>query len=268
MYMHSALGAGRNRICLEIDSLSGQVLSGQAADNDSGRHCGIHEEKSMRILLVEDNRKLAGYIKKALARESYAVDCVFDGASGKERAALGNYDLVILDIMLPVKDGFQVCRELRKESVNVPIIMLTAMGEFEDRVAGLDSGADDYLVKPFDLKELSARIRALLRRPREKKQEILTAGEITLDSASHAVMKGSETLQLTLKEFAVLEYLVRNKGLVLTRDQIYDHCWDWAASAYSNVVDAVIKQLRKKFNDSQKQQIIKTVRGVGYKLQA
>lgn len=220
----------------------------------------------MRILLVEDNRKLAGYIKKALTRESYAVDCVYDGGRGLERAALGDYDLVILDIMLPVKDGFHVCRELRQDNVNVPIILLTAMGELEDKVAGLDSGADDYLVKPFDLKELSARMRALLRRPPEKKREILTAGQISLDTASRTVLCGSEMIQLTLKEFAVLELLVRNKGLVLTRHQIYEHCWDWNASACSNVVDAVIKQLRKKFNDTKTNQTIKTVRGVGYKL--
>ncbi|MHB8176674.1 MAG: response regulator transcription factor, partial [Thermoleophilia bacterium] len=218
----------------------------------------------MRILLVEDNRKLAGYIKKALKKESYAVDCVFDGGAGEERAVLGEYDLVILDIMLPVKDGFQVCRALRGKNVNIPILLLTARGELEDRVEGLDSGADDYLVKPFELKELSARLRALLRRPPKKKNEILTAGSISLDNARHIARMGDEILSLTLKEYAVLDFLVRNKDLILSRAQIYSHCWELADSSYSNVVDAVIKQLRKKLNDNKKQNIIKTIRGVGY----
>ncbi len=222
----------------------------------------------MRILLVEDNRKLAGYIKKALKKESYAVDCVYDGGSGEERAAIGDYDLVILDIMLPVKDGFHVCRDLRERNVNMPILLLTARSDLEDRVEGLDCGADDYLVKPFELEELLARLRALLRRQPEKKGEILIAGDVSVDNACHVARNGGDPLQLTLKEYAVLDYLVRNKGLVLTRNQIYNHCWELTESSYSNVVDAVIKQLRKKLNDSKNQNIIKTVRGVGYKLQA
>lgn len=222
----------------------------------------------MRILLVEDNRKLAGYIKKALKKESYAVDCVFDGAAGEERAAFGEYDVVVLDVMLPVKDGFTVCRDLREKNVNTPILMLTARGELDDRVEGLDCGADDYLVKPFQLRELSARLRALLRRPPERKGEVLRVGTLSLDNSCHTARNGDDELRLTLKEYAVLDYLMRNKGLILTRDQIYHHCWEWADNSYSNVVDAVIKQLRQKLNDSKKQNIIKTVRGVGFKLQA
>lgn len=222
----------------------------------------------MRILLVEDNRKLAGYIKKYLKKESYAVDCVFDGVAGESRAALGEYDIVVLDIMLPLKDGFNVCRDLRERNVNTPILMLTARGEVDDRIKGLDCGADDYLVKPFQLDELAARLRALLRRPPERRGEVLRAGPLTLDNALHTVRNGDAELQLTLKEYAVLDYLMRNKGLILNREQIYSHCWEWADHSYSNVVDAVIKQLRKKLNDNKRQKIIKTIRGIGFKLQA
>lgn len=217
----------------------------------------------MRILVVEDNQKLAGYIKKALEQMSYSVDCAYDGEEGEEKATVEDYDLVILDIMLPKKDGLAVCRALRSEDVNIPIIMLTAKSEIDDRIKGLDSGADDYLVKPFDLAELMARIRALLRRPQLKTSEKLSAQDLLLDNAQFVVQKGSKHLSLTLKEYAVLEYLMRNKNMVVTREQILDHCWDHTFDSFSNIVDVYIKQVRKKLNDTE-EAYIKTVRGVGY----
>lgn len=220
----------------------------------------------MHILIVEDNQKLAGYIKKALEQKSYSADCVYDGESGEKRASFGEYDLMILDIMLPKKDGFAVCKDLRAENINLPIIMLTARGELDDKVKGLDSGADDYLIKPFELAELQARIRALLRRPAEKKAEVLNAQDIVIDNATHTVKKADEELKLTLKEYAVLEYLMRNKGRVLNREQILDHCWDFAFDSFSNIVDVYIKQLRRKLNDKN-EKYIKTIREVGYQFQ-
>lgn len=220
----------------------------------------------MRILVVEDNQKFAGYIKKALEQRSYAVDCIYDGEAGEKHAMFGEYDLLILDIMLPKKDGMAVCRDLREQNVNIPIIMLTAKGEADDKVAGLDSGADDYLVKPFDLDELLARTRALLRRPLEKIPEVLEAQDIVIDNSTNTVRLATYELQLTLKEYAVLEYMVRNKGKTVTREQILDHCWDFAFDSFSNIVDVYIKQLRQKLNDTHGK-YIKTIRGVGYQFQ-
>lgn len=220
----------------------------------------------MHILIVEDNQKLAGYIKQALEQQSYSADCVHDGDAGEEYAALGGYDLVILDVMLPKKDGIAVCKDLRERNVNIPVIMLTARGEIDDRVAGLDSGADDYLVKPFALKELLARVRALLRRPEQKTAEILTAQDVSLDGSSHVAQKGERLLSLTLKEYAVLEYLIRNKDRTVTRDQILEHCWDFAFDSFSNIVDVYIKQLRRKLNDKD-EKYIRTIRGLGYRFQ-
>lgn len=220
----------------------------------------------MRIIVVEDNEKLAGYIKKALEQESFSVDCVYDGKTGENRIAYGEYDLVILDIMLPKKDGIAVCKELRKQNINTPIIMLTARGELNDKIEGLDAGADDYILKPFELKELFARIRALLRRPNIKTAEILTAQDISIDNSKHAILKGDEEIKVTLKEYALLEYLITNKNKILTRDQILDHCWDFSYDSFSNIVDVYVKQLRKKLHDSD-EQYIKTVRGIGYQFQ-
>lgn len=221
----------------------------------------------MRILIVEDNKKLAGYIKKGLEKNGYVADCVYDGENGEERAIFGEYDLIILDLMLPKKDGISVCCTLRDKSINTPVIMLTAKGELDDRVNGLDSGADDYLVKPFELQELLARLRALLRRPIKSIPIIITAQDISLDNAKHLVKQGEKELTLTLKEYMVLEYLMINKGQVLMRDQFLDHCWDFAYDSFSNIVDVYIKRLRRKLNDKN-EKYIKTIRGVGYKFQA
>lgn len=217
----------------------------------------------MRILVVEDNQKLAGYIKKALEQQSFAVDLIYDGEDGEKRASFGEYDLMILDIMLPKKDGVEVCRSLREQNINLPIIMLTAKGELDDKVEGLDAGADDYLVKPFELDELLARMRALLRRPQSKVAEVLQVQDIEIDNATHTAKQRGKDLQLTLKEYAVLEYLVRNSGRVVTREQILESCWDFAFDSFSNIVDVYIKQLRKKLHDKN-ERYIKTIRGVGY----
>ncbi len=224
---------------------------------------GILED--MRILVVEDNEKIAKYIAEVLEHEGYAVDHVTDGETGERRALSGWYDLVLLDVMLPEKDGVSVCKSLRAAQVFIPIIMVTAKGELDDKIIGLDSGADDYIVKPFQIEELLARIRALLRRPAEHVGESLTTQDLTLDTQEHAVMRGTEKIELTRKEYAILEYLMRNKNIVITREQILDHCWDFSFETFSNIVDVYIKQLRKKL-DTDSEKYIKTIRGVGYKL--
>lgn len=217
----------------------------------------------MKILLVEDNQKLSRYIKEALEQKSYSVERASDGEAGEQLALRESFDVIILDLMLPLRDGITVCKHLRAKNVMTPILMLTAKGELEDKVEGLDSGADDYLVKPFELPELLARIRSLLRRPQEKEQETLAVGDIVLDSTRYAVEKEGSALSLTLREYAVLEYLMRNRDRVVTRDQILEHCWDFAYDSFSNIVDVYIKRLREKLDDEHTEHI-KTVRGVGY----
>jgi DNA-binding response OmpR family regulator len=216
----------------------------------------------MKIVLAEDNIKLSGYIKKALEASSYSVDAYADGEAAESAAERG-CDLIILDVMLPKKDGIAVARELRARGVMTPILMLTAKGELDDKVLGLDSGADDYMVKPFELAELLARLRALLRRPIEKFADVLSFRDIVIDPTEYSVRKGDEALLLTVKEYAVLEYLVRNKNRTLTREQILEHCWDFAFDSYSNIVDVYIKQLRSKIGDTDGE-YIKTIRGIGY----
>ena len=221
----------------------------------------------MRILIVEDNEKLAKYTKQMLAEEGYAVDVVLDGESGERMIRNGNYDLVVLDIMLPKKDGISVCKSLREDNLNLPIIMITARGELEDKILGLDSGADDYLVKPFDMKELLARARALLRRPADKMINKLEVQDVVLDNSKHIVTQAGKVVPLTLKEYAILEYLMLNFDQVVTREQLLEHCWDFAYSAFSNITDVYIKQLRKKLKDTY-EKYIKTIRGVGYAFQS
>lgn len=217
----------------------------------------------MRILIIEDNEKLAKYIKQMLEEEGFAVDSFTDGEQGERMARSDNYDLIILDIMLPKKDGISICKDLREDNINIPIIMVTAKGEIDDRILGLDSGADDYLIKPFDMKELLARVRSLLRRPKEKLITKLKVQDIVIDNNKHSVMKKNTLLFLTLKEYTILEYLMLNADQVITREQLLEHCWDFAYSAFSNITDVYIKQLRRKLKDSN-EKYIKTIRGVGY----
>ncbi len=221
----------------------------------------------MKILLVEDNVKLSKTIKQGLEQEGFVVDCIFDGISAENRLKMSRdeYDVVILDRMLPEKGGVHVCKALREDNVNVPIIMLTALDTTEDKVEGLDAGADDYLAKPFEFSELVARLHALLRRPKNLTSDVIQLGDIVLDTTNKIVTYKGKELPITLKEFMVLEYLIRNSGKVISRDTLYSHAWDFADSSFSNTVDVHIKNLRKKLKDNGK--IIQTVRGLGYKIQ-
>ncbi len=219
----------------------------------------------MKLLLVEDNKKLVENIKQGLTQEGYAVDVIEDGLIAERRILINRdeYDLVILDRLLPGNDGVSVCREWRKHGVLIPVLMLTALDTTEDKVTGLDAGADDYLAKPFAFEELLARIHALLRRPNQLSPDVLSSHNIEINTITRAVAYKDKQISLTLKEFMVLEYLMRNQGKVITRDTLYSHAWDFADSSFSNTVDVHIKNLRKKIKDNGK--IIQTIRGVGYK---
>lgn len=217
----------------------------------------------MKILVVEDTEKLAKYVKQMLEEESCAVDVVTDGETAERRILDGSYDGVILDIMLPQQDGITTCKNVRAAGNVTPVLMLTAKGEVEDRIEGLDSGADDYLVKPFAMEELLARVRALLRRPTTAVCDELHVQDVVVHCGTREATVADQTIFLTLKEYAILEYLLRNAGQVVTREQLIDHCWDFAYSAFSNITDVYIKQLRQKLGGSH-DQYIKTIRGVGY----
>ncbi len=222
----------------------------------------------MKLLLVEDNKKLSDSIKNGLEAEGYAVDCLYDGELAEKRILINRdeYDLVVLDRMLPGKDGMSVCKSWREANIVVPVIMLTALDSTNDKVTGLESGADDYLAKPFEFDELVARIHALLRRPKNMSHDVLKVGGVELDTTNMKAIFKKKELNLTLKEFMVLEYLMRNINKVITRDTLYSHAWDFADSSFSNTVDVHIKNLRKKLNDNGK--FIQTIRGVGYKIEA
>jgi DNA-binding response OmpR family regulator len=220
--------------------------------------------------VVEDEQKLATLLRRVLSEERHTVDVANDGASGLDLAESDTYDLVILDVMLPGIDGVEVCRQMRSDGVETPVLMLTARGSVDDRVAGLKSGADDYLVKPFAMAELQARVDALLRRRNHgfDSSTELKAGDLELDLVRHEVRRGGRIIELTAKEFALLEYLMRNPGQVLTRTQITDHVWRYDLDALSNVVDTYIHYLRDKVDRGFSHPLIKTVRGVGYKVDA
>jgi DNA-binding response OmpR family regulator len=219
----------------------------------------------MRILLVEDEPSAAHLLAKGLREQSYAVDVAADGETAIFQIGTTDYDAVVLDVMLPVKSGLAVCRTIRDSGSTVPILMVTARDAVEARIAGLDSGADDYLVKPFDFGELLARLRALVRRGRQPiLPERISAGPLTLDTRSRRVQLGAREMVLTAKEYALLEYLMRRSGIVLTRTMIAEHVWDFAFDLSSNVVDVYIKHLRDKINEPGKASFIQTVRGVGY----
>jgi two-component system OmpR family response regulator len=224
----------------------------------------------MRILVIEDDHGLASALRRGLGCEGYAVDCVDDGQRAAVRVEMhrDDYDLLILDIMLPGLSGIEVCRRLRDRGVALPILMLTARDATEDKVEGLDAGADDYLVKPFAFAELLARVRTLLRRPQDILPPRLVVGDLTLDPASRRVWRRSDEIPLTAKEFALLELFVRNAGQVLTREQILSHVWDFDFDSFSNVVDVHVKNLRKKVDRGYRTRLIGTVRGVGYRLEA
>ena len=220
----------------------------------------------MRILVVEDERKVASFIQKGLAEEGHAVDVALDGEDGLTMALDGVHDLVVLDIMLPKRDGLSVLRELRNRRIQTPVLLLTARDAVPDRVAGLDAGADDYLVKPFAFDELLARIRALLRRRGGDRAAVLAAAELTLDPATREVRRAGKKIDLTPKEYALLEYLLRNKGRVLNRALIAQHVWDYDFDTATNVIDVYINYLRKKVDAEFAPRLIHTVRGAGYVL--
>jgi DNA-binding response OmpR family regulator len=224
--------------------------------------------EAMHILIVEDERRLAAVLRRVLTEERHAVDVAYDGPSGLNLAGSNTYDLVILDLMLPGIDGLEICRSLRADGIQTPILMLTARGAVEDRVAGLKLGADDYLIKPFAMEELLARVSALLRRGRTLDTAVqLRVGDLTLDLLRHEAQRGNRLIELTAKEFALLEYLMRHPGQVLTRTQIIDHVWRYDLDALSNVVDIYIHYLRDKVDQGFSRPLIKTVRGVGYKVE-
>jgi DNA-binding response OmpR family regulator len=220
----------------------------------------------VRILLVEDNRQLSQSLRLSLEEEGYAVDAVYDGSEAEALAAGGAYDLIVLDILLPGRDGLQVCRELRRQGLRTPMLMLTARDTVDDRVRGLDSGADDYLVKPFALRELQARLRALLRRETPGRSDRLGLADLSLDLAAHRVERAGCSITLTAREFALLEYFLRNPGRLITRQMAEDHVWSYDFLGSSNVVDATVRRLRRKIDDPFAVKLIETVRGAGYRL--
>lgn len=221
----------------------------------------------MRILVVEDERKLANFIKHGLEEEKYIVEVANDGIKGLELAMNNHYDAILLDVMLPGKDGFTILRELRNAGISIPIMMLTARGATEDRVMGLDLGADDYLPKPFSFEELAARLRSILRRSSPEKSTKLQCGDLILDTVTHFAYRGGKEIELTTKEFALLEYLMRNKNRIVSRSNILQHVWKHSFDPESNIIDVYIKRLREKIEiDPNSPQLIQSIRGVGYRI--
>ncbi len=222
----------------------------------------------MRVLLVEDEPRVARFIAKGLRENAYAVDVARDGEEALYYAGVIEYDLVILDVMLPVKDGYAVCRELRAGGFRPPILMLTALGAVDDKIAGLDCGADDYLTKPFDFKELLARLRALLRRAAQFRPETIHVADLSLNTGTHAVTRASKPIGLTAKEYALLEFLMLNENRVVNREQISQHVWDESFDPLTNIIDVYVKRLRSKIDAGFQRPLIHTRRGEGYVLSA
>lgn len=215
---------------------------------------------------MEDEHRLASIVKKGLEEEGFAVDTAHDGEEGQYLAEVEDYDLIILDVMLPKVDGITICRNLRQEKIKVPILMLTAKASVEDKVAGLDSGADDYLTKPFAFLELRSRINALIRRSRQEVTPILAIADLVLDPLKHNVVRDGRNINLTPKEFAVLEFLLRHKDEVVTRTMVTEHVWDYNFGGMSNVVDVFVAAIRRKVDRDAQTKLIHTIHGVGYKI--
>lgn len=225
----------------------------------------------MRILVVEDEHRIATSIKKGLEQERYAVDVAYTGTEGYDLASTEEYDVILLDLLLPGMDGLAVCRQLRAKDIHTPVLMLTAKGQIEDKVTGLDTGADDYLTKPFSFEELLARLRALSRRPKSALGNTLNVDDLTLDPQTYQVARAGKTINLSSKEFSLLEYLMRHPNQVLTKDQIIAHVWDYDADILPNTVEVYIKNLRSKIDTpffKKGHALIHTVRGFGYKIGA
>lgn len=222
----------------------------------------------MRILIIEDEEKLAQSLQKGLTQNGYASDYILDGESGERRIKIHekDYDIIVLDLMLPKKNGFEVCKSVRSSGITIPILILTARDAIDDKILALDSGADDYLVKPFSFDELLARIRALLRRPSEKVASVLAVEDLILNPNTREVTRGDKKIDLTLKEFELLHYLMRSPGKVFEREDIFVHLWDFSNNALSNIIDAHIKNLRKKIDNDSPKKLLETVHGVGYRI--
>jgi DNA-binding response OmpR family regulator len=220
----------------------------------------------MRILVVEDEKRLAVFIKNGLEEQKYSVDVSYDGETAEYLALTNEYDLIILDILLPKKNGWEVCESLREAGIETPIIILSALSEVSDRIRGLNKGADDYVSKPFVIAELVARVNAMLRRAHRVSQSIVKIRDLELDMASRKVSRSGEDIQLTNKEFALLEYLILNKNKVVTRTMISEHVWDIHFDTGSNVIDVIINYLRKKIETKGGEKLIQTIRGAGYML--
>jgi heavy metal response regulator len=222
----------------------------------------------MRVLVVEDEAKVASFVKRALEEESYAVDVCADGAAGLDQAQSGGYDLIVLDVMLPGLSGVEMLTALRRKNIATPVLILTAQAQIEHRVRGLDAGADDYLTKPFAIEELLARVRALLRRGSGAAAGVLEVDDLVLNPATREVMRGGQRIELTAKEYALLDYLMRNAGRVLTRPMIAEHVWNQDFDTYTNVIDVYVNYLRAKIDKGHARKLIHTVRGSGYVLKA
>lgn len=223
----------------------------------------------MRLLVIEDEHKIARALKRALEQESYAVDVSYDGDDGYAMATTEPYDAMIIDRMLPGEyDGIGIVKAMRQQKIHTPVLFLTALGRTKDKTDGLDIGADDYLVKPFAIEELLARVRALLRRPSEQQHTVLATHDLELDTANFIVTRAGKPISLTSKEFGLLEYLLRNKGRILTKDTIISHVWDYDADILPNTVEVYIKYLRNKIDKPFKTDLIETVRGFGYRLKS
>jgi DNA-binding response OmpR family regulator len=222
----------------------------------------------MRLLLVEDDSRIVRFVARGLQEQSYAVDIAVTGDDALYQIEINDYDLVVLDVMIPGKNGFEVCRAIRSLGKRMPVLMLTARDAVEDRITGLDSGADDYLTKPFEFRELLARLRALLRRPRELRPPQIVVGDLTLDTASQTAKRGSRAISLTTKEYALLEFLARNAGRVVGRSDIAEHVWDESFDPFSNLIEVYVNRLRRKLGDDNDPPLLQTRRGSGYILSA
>jgi len=222
----------------------------------------------MKILVVEDEHLIANSIKKGLEQEHHAVDVCYTGTDGYDMAASEEYDLIILDLMLPGMDGMTICKQLRKDNVHIPILILTAKGQIQNKVQGLDAGADDYLTKPFAFEELLARVRALTRRPKNTLDSVFKVADLELDTKSFEVKRKNKKISLSSKEFSLLEYLMRNSNKILTKDQTISHVWDYDADILQNTIEVYIKNLRRKIDEPFKnsKKLIQTIRGFGYKV--
>ncbi|MCA9369283.1 response regulator transcription factor [Candidatus Woesebacteria bacterium] len=221
----------------------------------------------MRILVIEDEVKLATAVKKALTLQSYAVDTVHDGEEGFDLAVMEEYDCIISDIMLPSMDGVELCKKLREEGIKTPILLLTAKGELEDKTVGLDIGADDYMTKPFSFEELFARVRALIRRRYDTTQLVLSVDNLTLNTATKQVLSNGESISLSVKEFAILEYLLQNKGVPVSKETIIQHVWEYDTDTLPSTVEVHIKNIRAKIDTPSQTSLIITIRGVGYMIE-